>query len=328
MANVIIGIHGLGNKPEKKLLENWWIESINEGLQRIHSPLKKFKFEMVYWADVVHPVPESPFIDDREDELYLNEPYMPASQFKATPQKKISLSEKFIRYIGSQLDRIFLKDDMTLNFVGVTNRIIRKYFKDLQMYFSNELITGKGENFSVRWAISDRLISVLKKHQKDKIILLAHSMGSIIAYDVLIHNTHLKIDTFITFGSPLGLPIITSRLYEEKKNKSSLTAPDNILTKWYNLADLRDYVALDYTLGDDFIANKNGLIAEDIKVINDYHSGEAANAHKSFGYLRCHEMAAIINDFYKKKPGLLFKPFILLTRSLKKFYTILKWRNS
>ena len=35
MAKVIIAIHGLANKPPKKLLENWWKKAINEGYELI-----------------------------------------------------------------------------------------------------------------------------------------------------------------------------------------------------------------------------------------------------------------------------------------------------
>jgi len=33
MANIIIGIHGLGNKPPKPLLEHWWKLAMIEGLK-------------------------------------------------------------------------------------------------------------------------------------------------------------------------------------------------------------------------------------------------------------------------------------------------------
>ena len=40
-------------------------------------------------------------------------------------------------------------------------------------------------------------------------MLIAHSMGSIIGFDVLTFlATDIKINTFITIGSPLGLPVI------------------------------------------------------------------------------------------------------------------------
>ncbi len=34
---IIIGIHGLLNKPAKELLEPWWLEAIEEGLDRNHA---------------------------------------------------------------------------------------------------------------------------------------------------------------------------------------------------------------------------------------------------------------------------------------------------
>ncbi len=32
MANIIIGIHGLSNKPEKSKISEWWEAAIREGL--------------------------------------------------------------------------------------------------------------------------------------------------------------------------------------------------------------------------------------------------------------------------------------------------------
>ena len=54
MAKVIIGIHGLGNKPPKSVLEEWWKLSIEEGFKKMGKPISPFKFELVYWADVMY----------------------------------------------------------------------------------------------------------------------------------------------------------------------------------------------------------------------------------------------------------------------------------
>lgn len=34
MARVIIGVHGLGNKPDPETLRSWWEQSMIEGLQK------------------------------------------------------------------------------------------------------------------------------------------------------------------------------------------------------------------------------------------------------------------------------------------------------
>jgi hypothetical protein len=100
-------------------------------------------------------------------------------------------------------------------------------------------------------------------------------MGSIVAYDVcnfVVPN--VDIDTFITIGSPLGLPIIVSKIAEEVKifhpNIKKLRTPKNIKREWINLSDIEDNVALNYNLSDDFEANEGGVKVKDTIVENDY----------------------------------------------------------
>ena len=51
----IIGIHGLSNKPERKLLAQWWEAAIAEGLERNRGIHKGATLSSVYWADVMYP---------------------------------------------------------------------------------------------------------------------------------------------------------------------------------------------------------------------------------------------------------------------------------
>ena len=59
MSKIIIGIHGLGNKPPKTILTDWWKKSLIEGLKKFNYT-SDFKFELVYWADILHPIPLDP----------------------------------------------------------------------------------------------------------------------------------------------------------------------------------------------------------------------------------------------------------------------------
>ncbi len=302
MAKIIIGIHGLGNKPPADLLEKWWITSIEEGLEKSAHKKINYDFKLVYWADILHAKPEDPAIFDKENIFYIAEPYIP-SKNQPLPQVEKSLASKILNYLEEQLDNIFLKEDMTLNFSSVTDRIIHKYFEDLEIYYSNNCTTWDDPKCMARPAICNRLLKVLQKHKDDEIMLIAHSMGSIIAYDVLInHLQELKVDTFISVGSPLGLPIITSRIFSEQKDKlkqNQLAAPENILKKWINISDPEDLVAMDHTLKDDFKPNKKGIQAQDLTVYNDYIVDNKRNPHKIYGYLRCSEMTEIIKEFSK-----------------------------
>ena len=62
--NVVIGIHGLGEKPPAHVLRAWWLQSIREGAKRSQIELNEFEFELVYWADILHPTPQDPEVSD------------------------------------------------------------------------------------------------------------------------------------------------------------------------------------------------------------------------------------------------------------------------
>ncbi|TFH00985.1 MAG: hypothetical protein E4H13_06035 [Calditrichales bacterium] len=291
MKKIIIGIHGLGNKPAKLLQERWWRKSISEGFRKCHIPIKTLPFELVYWADIIHSKSLKQWIKDPENPLYIEEPYHPGKkQLTAAP---VNMRSKIYKYIESQLDKIFLNEDMTLNFAGVTDKIIHRYFGDLELYYAEDPAT--------REAICQRLRDQLQRYKGYDIMLIAHSMGSIIGYDVLTRlSGELKISTFVTIGSPLGLPVITSRMFDTIKSRQAgvgLVAPESIEHKWYNLSDEDDHVALDHTLADDYAKNSRGIGAIDILVHNDYEISGKRNPHKSYGYLRTPELIGIIRDF-------------------------------
>ena len=44
---IIIGIHGLGNKPPKETLEKWWKQAIADGLKLNSYPSTEFNFELI-----------------------------------------------------------------------------------------------------------------------------------------------------------------------------------------------------------------------------------------------------------------------------------------
>ena len=92
MAKIIIGIHGLGNKPHVNLLAEWWKFSIKEGLNHINKPHKYLKFQLVGWSDLIHPEPEDYNLTDRENPLFVSEPYAKGitwSEPKSDDRRKI-----------------------------------------------------------------------------------------------------------------------------------------------------------------------------------------------------------------------------------------------
>lgn len=300
MSKIIIGIHGLGNKPPKKLLKKWWKKSIREGLKAIGHPRFFLRFELVYWANFLNPIPRNPKITDKKDPAFLKEPYTPGgSSIKKEPGR---LRIKFLDYLERQIDKIFLKKDLSLHFSSVSDLIMRRFFRDLDAYYSQTFINIHGSECLVKDVIRYELARIIRKHKKKDILLIGHSMGSIIAYDVLTKTApDVKIDTFITIGSPLGLPIIMSKIASEQKNrlikKAKLGAPENILRNWFNFSDLKDKVALNYNLNNDYYENSNGIQVIDQIIYNNYEYNGRRNPHKVYGYLRAPEFAEVVYHF-------------------------------
>jgi hypothetical protein len=299
VSKIIIGIHGLGNKPPEKVLKRWWRQAIREGLRTIGHPRLYFKFEMVYWAHYLHPLPLDPAEKKRGNPFFIEEPYVPAKDH--SPHKAEKIRKKVLDYLEKQIDRVFLNEDLSLNFSSIADLIVRRYFKDLNRYYSDE-ISGKASDIPARKLIRQSLMKVLRKHQTKEIMLIAHSMGSIVAYDVLAQLTpEIDIDTFVTIGSPLGLPVIMSRIAMEQARTSSgnkkITAPENVRRNWCNFSDLHDKVTLNYNLGDDYEPNSRKVGAIDYIVHNNYKHESKKNPHKAYGYLRTPEVADIIHQF-------------------------------
>ncbi len=300
MKKVIICIHGLGNKPSKELLNEWWKEAIIEGL-RLRGINKKLPLlEIVYWADILYDKPLNSLLKDDKDPLFLDEPYQPEPENIEIEDNQYK--QKVADFITDKLNKLFLNEDKSLNYGSITDYILKKYFHDLEEYYLDQpRILPYGKRL-VREIIRERLADVIRKYNNHEILIVAHSMGSIIAFDVLtflLPNAHVK--TFVTIGSPLGLPIIIGKIAEEQKNFSKentlIKTPPSITESWYNFADIRDHVALNYKLADDFIPNQNGVIAKDFLVNNNYQANGIKNPHKSYGYLRTPQFSQVISDF-------------------------------
>jgi hypothetical protein len=78
MSKIIIGIHGMGNKPSSKTLSAWWKAPIQEGLKKIKKPKRFFNFKLFYWAHYLHQTPLEPEIKDKNHPLYIEDPYFHA----------------------------------------------------------------------------------------------------------------------------------------------------------------------------------------------------------------------------------------------------------
>ncbi|UJZ94584.1 hypothetical protein IHC87_04245 [Photobacterium damselae subsp. damselae] len=270
-----IAIHGRSNKPPAHILEDGWLRAINDSRRHVNQPLiNKSQFSMAYYADVFYQQP-----------LYFDpEPYLPDIPSNHSPIP-LAVDEEHLSEMMEQnkwrLDNLFFEPLLSefgvyraLNYLS--KPLLRYWLTDVYRYFHDPAFALE---------IEKPLIKLLQQYRHRSITLISHSLGTVIAYNVLqklsVQRTmqDITIDKWITLGSPLGLASVKAQL---KRNlQGSLAVPENV-SAWHNYSDKRDIVCIDGGLADDFAKNNSGVSVRDFQVVNAY----PGNPHKSYGYLR------------------------------------------
>lgn len=310
MSKIIIGIHGLGNKPPKPILTDWWKRSISEGLKKSNHASGNFEFELVYWADIFHPTPLDPDKGINSNPFNLKNSAFPENVLSSYELSRLRIKAR--EYIEKFYGKIVVSEVLSLKYPSLTDLFIHLNMRELENYYSPFYINNKGTLQPAREVIIERFAETLNKYKRKDILLICHSMGSIIAHDALIEKLpDLRIDTLITIGSPLGQKYVLNKAIKEKQDnhRNKLVVPKNILRNWYNLSDLEDHVALNHLLAEIYTKNSRGVKITDQLVQNSYTENGIRNTHSSFGYLRTPEFAEIVNSFLSHRKFNIFNWF-------------------
>ena len=178
---------------------------------------------------------------------------------------------------------------------------LRSTAKEIERYFQNK----NNIACQIREQLKQELRPVLKN--SNQVLLIGHSMGSIIAYDTLWELSHLeklpgKVD-LLTLGSPLGLNYVQHRL-KGNKYSGKKKYPTNIKS-WVNISAVGDVTAVDRIFADDFDEMIKLEIIESIEdhckgIYNFFHNEEGLNCHRSYGYLVNPAVGKVIADWWQR----------------------------
>ncbi|MFH1282965.1 MAG: hypothetical protein ABII27_04810 [bacterium] len=297
MSKIIICIHGLGNKPPSHLYKSWWKKSILKGLSEIHRARLFLNLELVYYADLLHSRPLDAECKDKNDPLFIKEPYVPESKIiQSNGEHQTAVFDQ----LKAQLEKVIFTATVSLNIDTITDSILRRYFSDLADYYYKIYKIVDGKELPLGEIIRQRLSEVLYKNRKKEILLIGHSMGSIIAYDVLRRTLpEVKIHSFVSVGSPLGISVILKKIFQQSNFSSikDVAVPESIQYAWYNIFDPRDIITLGNSIRDYYKENNKLVKVIDLKINNSYEHNGKNNPHKIYGYLREEEFSAILNNF-------------------------------
>lgn len=277
----IIGIHGLRNKPPEPNLSELWERALEDGLkynERL-DVRDRLDFELVYWADFMYPQGSSP----QREYPVLEGPY---------PSYEDGLLDALR---GNAQDILDQPLDWAKRFFGIQNTadtFLKHRFDDLARYYAEP---------AVRKELRGRLRKAIDRAGRKRVMVIAHSMGSIVAYDALRElgkeQPNAVIDHFVTIGSPLGLPHCKLKILVES-GSHTLRTP-SVVRRWSNLAERRDPVSFDNHLAGDYRNNFLGVQVLDDLVCNDLVPDDDGQPdfHSSIGYLRCPEMSHRVREF-------------------------------
>ncbi len=154
----------------------------------------------------------------------------------------------------------------------VTRLLVTAFCRELHRY-----LTDPARRRAARATVADTIAS----HRTRAV--LAHSLGSVVAYEALWAHPHLDVDLLVTLGSPLAMPdVVFDRLDPAPLNGKGERPPG--VQRWINIADPGDVIAIPRELARHF----HGVDADLTTAIG------AFKAHKVTGYLSCTTTAAAL----------------------------------
>lgn len=281
----IIMIHGRdqhGKDPAE--LREIWLETFDKGLQSGSYTLPdKTKVLFPYYGDLLDSLVKSPDVPSTVEGIIARGVTVGNELFffydfiiELAEKKNITTKDIDKNYTGEYKEKGPLNWEWVQAIMKTIDErttfgdwSIEKFTRDVFLYLT---IPG------IRKAINDFVCSAFDSQPT---IVIAHSLGTIVAYNVLKDNPSWNIKKFITIGSPLGLKSIKSKL------DTPLVMPRCIKNGWFNAYDERDFVSLNpldikYFNITPPIINKNN--------VNNF----TENRHGIIGYLNDKEIVKVI----------------------------------
>jgi subtilisin family serine protease len=296
--SLVIYVHGIGQHPAPDALKLQW------DLALFGKDLRD-RSRMAYWADLLHPVQsaaaakkatakaasrsaatkkaqakaaesqaEAPGPADSSS-LDVEQLLVDAQVDPATPGAE-AFAHDLLQVLGAPPQPLVIGPGKKLLPLPPSLRrplsraFLKTFVADTAAYFFGDGVRGK---------IRQRLVDVLKAAGGQPITLVAHSQGSIVAYEVLsaLGAAAGNVEALVTIGSPLGIAEVQDWLQPDDRK-----VPD-VVRRWHNFADPLDPVAMDKRLGSDF--DPSSKIQDELIVNSHSRRVEGFNPHSAVGYL-------------------------------------------
>lgn len=198
--------------------------------------------------------------------------------------------------LKTRLRLVSMRIGDTLPWIG--RRIVRPELRATMHEVSRYLNNVDGVGDAIRTMVRAALEQAWER--EERVLLIGHSLGSVIAYDTLCALTREgcevgRIDMFLTLGSPLGTAFVRRHL--GSAGRGDRKRFPSMIRRWVNFAAHGDTTALVPALGSRFAPMIGlGLLESfaDHRVYTHFHGDKGLNVHDIYGYLIHPEVAGTI----------------------------------
>lgn len=278
----IVAVHGVGylnrriTADEVRVANGTrWSQQLADGLG---APVSRLDLDFAYYAAALKPGPAAQGAADAEN---LEDPL--ARELLAAWLEELGAPQTVaqgvltlpLRYTASWVAEKFSLDGQ------LTELFIRLFFREVAAYL-------RADGDPARTAAREEIVTRIAQHRPR--VVIAHSLGTVVAYEALHAHPELGVELLLTLGSPLALPhAVFDRLVPRPTGTSTpLGVRPGGVARWVNIADPGDPVAIPPRLAHAFTG-----IDLDLTTTID----AAFGFHHAKNYLACATTAATLGPY-------------------------------
>ena len=292
---LIIFVPGLLPKPEREVHREALLRCLLTGVKRIDQyvaaaiELRPAAFDIVSWTYDFYGVRR----DFEIDRAAVDEVVEKRQADERDIAEATSWTRRLTRWIYKLGDRApFL-------IPHIANEHMAVHLRDLNRYLNDE----NGIGAHTRRMLKAPILAAAE--DGCPVLLIAHSMGSVIAYDTLWELSQgdyagVKLDLLLTMGSPLGQHYMQKRL--KGAEREGAARYPSIIRRWLNLSAIGDLTALDPYLATDFREMMDLELLESIDddlILTHFRLNGQLNVHAEYGYLVNEKTARAVADWWR-----------------------------
>ena len=255
----IVAVHGTGQQMRgPETLRTSWLPPLLDGLalaggQEVASE----DLAIAFYGDLFRPSGEAtPRPDEEAFDQDLDEELLIPLWQAAAGQGDIPEAES-ASGAGSQglAQRALRALNSSRFFSGISARMMVGDLRQVRSYL---------EEPTIRRAAQDRVAALVGPGTR---VVVAHSIGSIVAYEALCAHPKWDIRMFVTLGSPLGWRYVFDRLNPPPQD--GIGSWPGSTRQWTNIADSDDIVALEKRLAAKFAGPVRDILVDNGAQVHD-----------------------------------------------------------